>query len=792
MDFRTPRENSSKTRLLQAPAVSVLVLMLASPVFAQNASAPPTSAPSVQDQATPQSVADIVVTARKREERLRDVPDAVTALSGTQLRAKNIVQLIDLPSITPNFQFSYGAVQPFTFIRGFGSGANASFEQSVGKFIDNVSYGRDQDGRIPIFDVDHIEVLKGPQVLTFGSSATVGALNETTKKPGRIFEADGSVSYEFNEDQVQFQGGVTAPLADWATLRVAGLYDDLAKGRLYNPLAGKHEPDTQNWAIRPTLVLTPAAGLEINLHGEYDHLRDFGNSVVAIDQPLKPGALLYPEVGDTGVRAVNYSRGPVSSPELGGLNAWLLQSDVNYKIFGGKLTSTTAYRHSDSDEQFGTDGPAHQEDYFNALWQHYNQFSQELRFARSFGPLDLTAGGYYQRDTLHIDLLQDFTLGGYGFTGPAATPFGRVASYSQRTTTYSGFVDSTYHLTDRLSLSAGVRYADIDKTAGQSIFAVSIPPGVNFDTTAGYLQSFQSSALTPLLHPVTGATAHNFPFGTLQLSEDHWQPQIILQYKLTPRDMIYAKYVEGDKVGGFDFLYAGTNPASAAFKPESAESYEIGMKGLTLDGRLEYSVDIFNTTFTSLQQSVFSNLVFVVSNVGRARARGLETELTFEPIKGMRLGFNGSYLDARFLSFPGAACDSVQNAAPGGCVTQNLSGAPTQYASKWTGDFSVDYERPIMDGRYYLGGGVSVQARSSYNAGAYNDPRMVQPGLATLDAHIDFHPNNSLWTFSFFARNLTDQRYLEYAVLAPGQSTAVLGTYARGQQLGLRLSIATR
>ena len=114
--------------------------------------------------------------------------------------------MIDLPQITPNFSFSYGAVQPFTFIRGFGSGANASFEQSVGKFIDNVSFGRDQDGRIPIFDVERIEILKGPQVLTFGNSATVGAISMATKKPGRNFEADGSIGYEILQSRIPGPG----------------------------------------------------------------------------------------------------------------------------------------------------------------------------------------------------------------------------------------------------------------------------------------------------------------------------------------------------------------------------------------------------------------------------------------------------------------------------------------------------------------------------------------------------------------------------------------------------------
>lgn len=194
----------SRCRFAVIAVTGVSCFALAAPALAQTApqaDSPPAEA--TQPEAGPQ---DIVVTARKRAENLRDVPVAITAIGGEVLQQKNITQVIDLPQITPNFSFSYGAVQPFTFIRGFGSGANASFEQSVGKFIDNVSFGRDQDGRIPIFDLERIEILKGPQVLTFGNSATVGAISMATKKPGRNFEADGSIGYEILQSRIPGPG----------------------------------------------------------------------------------------------------------------------------------------------------------------------------------------------------------------------------------------------------------------------------------------------------------------------------------------------------------------------------------------------------------------------------------------------------------------------------------------------------------------------------------------------------------------------------------------------------------
>jgi iron complex outermembrane receptor protein len=148
-------------------ATSAIALALAFPAshaLAQEAAPQPAAEPASI------SPGDIIVTARKREESLRDVPVAITALSGATLGKLNVTQLIDLSKATPNFTYSYGAANTYAYVRGFGSGSSAGFEQSVGKFVDNVSYGRDQEARIPIFDIERVEVLKGPQVLTFGAN----------------------------------------------------------------------------------------------------------------------------------------------------------------------------------------------------------------------------------------------------------------------------------------------------------------------------------------------------------------------------------------------------------------------------------------------------------------------------------------------------------------------------------------------------------------------------------------------------------------------------------------------
>nr|WP_140404574.1 TonB-dependent receptor [Sphingomonas sp. CDS-1] len=754
-----------------------------------------------QDSATPRvtaaeegaGVGDIIVTARKRAESLRDVPVAITAISGDMLVQQNITQMIDLSKTTPNFTYSYGAANAYAYIRGFGSGSNAGFEQSVGKFVDNVSYGRDQEARIPIFDVERVEVLKGPQVIAFGNSATAGAINITTRKPGKEFSADGSIGYEFEGQELQAQMGVTVPLTDGISFRLAALFQDLNKGRYYNPIKGEHEPTTRNFAIRPTLRLEPVDGLEIMLRTEIDRLKDRGGTLVPTNQPLVGNTSLYPVIRDDDHRYANYDVAPYYSDEISELEAELYQIDVNYDVAGGTLSSTTAWRKSDGLVQWGLDGLNHTQFYFNPQWTHYKQFSQELRYNGTFGKLDVQVGGYYERNTLNLDVAQEFTLAGLGFTGAFATPFARFFTFDQKSRTWSGFVDLSYHVTDRFSLSAGVRYTDLKKRGAHSVWGGNIVPHTSFDTTRADLLAADSTAVNVVYNPVLGGERHVYPFGAMSLSENHWQPQFIAQYEVAPRNMIYAKYVKGYKVGGFDYAY--TDPlkvgvSGIGFKPESAWMVELGAKGLLLDNMLEYSIAVFRETFADLQTSAQSNLQFIVTNVGKARSQGVELELHLRPDDHWHVGFNGAYLDAKYIDFDKGPCNSAQNAglAPG-CVSraQNFAGVPTQFTSKWTGSLYVDYVTPIGSGDNELGVGLSVFARSKYDSSLYNDPRMVQKGYAQFGAHIDYGPANGRWKLSLFGRNLTDQRIVEYSSVVPGSSTSTVGSYSRGRQIGVKL-----
>jgi iron complex outermembrane recepter protein len=740
-------------------------------------------------QAAAVGIDDIVVTARKREENLRDVPISITAVSGQALTSAKIVQVVDLASRIPNFTVTSGANLPFSLIRGFGSGNNLSFDQAVGKFIDNISYGRDQDIRLPLFDVERVEVLKGPQVLLYGNSATAGALNITTRKPGNELAADGSIAYGFNFNEIVSQAGVTVPLGSNVAIRVSGLYQYRDKGPVFNELTGEHDPQARNYATRAILRAKPSDGLTVTLKAEYDRLRERG-SAGEIMSPTIFSFLTLPDTRLDAVTSVDNNTAPFFQPTFLGLRNITYQGDINYELGDGMLTSTTGYRDLKFAQSLPSPTPVPVLNAFLAY--RYKQFSQELRYTGSFGPLDATVGGYFQRDTFDVWSAIDFNLTPTLPPGFLLPPFALNGNLDQTQKSYSLFGDVTYHITDALSIEAGARYSWVRKNADQFLVAGDVIPGKTFNDTANALSP--NPALTPFFVLGTGVFPHQFT--GLKLRDQFFQPQVVLQYKLAPKSQLFLKYVRGEKAGGFDYFYTGVpplgpTPEGAQFASERAESFEAGIKGLVLDNKLDFSLVAFRTTFTDLQASIFQTASFVVANVGKARTQGVELELNYAPVQGLRVGASGAYLDSKYLDFPGQPCtvaQSIANGSPNGCF-QDLSGTRTQFASKWTGTFSIDYQWPL-NGNFDMAGGLALFARSSYNASPNHEPLQDQKGYAKLDGHIDLKAAEGSWTLSLFGKNLTDKKTLDFGADAPGAGKALTGFLSTGREIGVRFGFS--
>lgn len=763
--------------------------MLGSSAFAQTAAPVPASGEAAgqadQNAVTNSGLQDIVVTAQRREERLRDVPVSITAMTGEKLQQSNVVRLTDLVTVVPNFTLSLAGNAPTTNLRGFGT-YGTQFAQSVGKFVDNVSYGRDLHSRLPLFDIQRVEVLKGPQVLLYGNSTTAGALNITTKQPGSTFEADGSVSHEFNYDETIVQGGVTVPLNDWASFRIAGFFQNLDDGWLRNDFNGRDEPTFRNRAVRGILRLEPTSNLTVSLKAEYDRTRDNGGTGQQIRQSTSPSRQ-QTEITLDDHRVSTASGAPFFSPEFVEVRNQTYQADINLKTAIGTITSTTAYidTRAGGSQSNSSDLP----DYLNFLFTDYKQFSQELRLSGSSGIIDYTFGGYYEYNKYKAVSISEANFPAIAVPLP---PLARYVGIDQRNKSYSVFGSLTAHFTDQLSLSAGARYTILRQNTDQSSLAAPLISNVTFDTTQSGLLAQTDPALCPLVQAGFAAVCHEFT--GLKRRENHFQPQVVLQYKPSNDTMFYGKFVKGAKQGGVDIAYGGTPatgalPDEAKFAPETATSFEIGVKGITADRMIEYSFDIFQTTFKDLQLSAFLGTSQFTTNVGKARTRGIEAEVTIMPVTGLRINATANYLDAKFEDFPNGVCTVEQTIAtpPGTVCMQDLSGRPTPFQSKYSGTLGVSYD--IQAGDLRITPGVSVLAKSAYYTGTNIDPLSRQKGLALVDLNLAVTPVNSWWKASVFVRNVGDKAYKEYGVataLIPGGYTIYT---SRGRSIGLQLGV---
>ena len=726
------------------------------------------------DDATIATPADIVVTARKRVETAQDVPISMVVLSGDALSDRGVRQIQDLMQYAPDLQQSNGAIGAFRTMRGGGSvGSNFSFEQSVGLFFDEISFGRNPQGRIPIFDVERAEVLRGPQVVSFGNSTTAGAISLTTRKPDDKFGLDLNSSYEFNQHQLVVNGGVTLPIAPGLSVRVSGITDQLSKGWVtaINGTTRSNEPRNNINAGRIIVKAEPIDGLTATLKYEHDDVRYNGSNLVTTtnrnNYPFIPSIAFVPTT----------FRGPVApfnvKPSLR-LKNDTVQAVLKYDIGGVSVTSNTAYWHyrflqfEDADT---TPAPIA----ISSPRDNFKQFSQELRVSGHINSsIDAMAGIFYQHDDQFGEFLLSGNRSALGIVNPPPA-FSRVSGVDQKARTWSAFVDLTFKLAEGLELNPGVRYTDISRRGRQFAYGSDI------------LSDVPSDAYNAFLGPVFGAVPHNFLLST---PEKHTMPQVVLTYKPNRDLNLFAKFVKGAKTGGLDFNYVAGDPNQASFKAEKVTDYEVGVKASLFDRTLNVSLTAFSSKYNDLQLSIFSVNRFVLSNAGGQLSKGLELDYSWRtPVEGLTVSGSGSYLDAKYTDFKGASCTLEQSFTLPAPCTQDLSGHPSGFSSKWYGAMEIAYSREI--GRYKLDMSVDGNYRSSYRPSTNDDPVSRQDPNTILNARVQVGPTHGHWHVAAFGRNLTNEYYSNFyspngAVLTPGASLASL---ERTRQLGLEFGL---
>jgi len=744
-----------------ASTLAMAAALLAAPCHAATAAA----------DASGSQLDEVVVTARKRSEALLDVPVAVSVVSGKALEAQGVQNLQQLSLNTPSFRQSSGSVNPYIYIRGVGTGSNASFEQAVGTFIDELYTGRGRQGLLPFFDMDRVEVLRGPQVLFFGNSTIGGAVAFTTRKPTQDLSADLLVSREFENQETIARGAVSIPLGDKAAVRIAGHYQDLDKGWLRSTALGQpvDEPTIESKGLRLTFTADPTENLAVTLKAETLKNRTEGNTLQAVNNVARSPAIT--EAVFDRHRVVGNGAPFVGAPEFYDISQDTFQARAALTTGYGVFTAITGYVTYDYGTHIDADmGPLAYVDYRQD--EDYSQFSQEFRFNSDTGKrFDYTLGAYFQRDHLDTVIVQDLNPAALG--APLA-PFGRRAGIDQTSKIYSVYLDTTWRITEALELEAGARYSRVKKSADQFARASNINTGIVNPAleTATWIGTFG----TP--HELNGLT----------LSETEFMPQVGLRYRAGGL-MYFAHVTKGEKAGGFDALYGSAVAAGARFRPEKATSYEGGVKGSLFERRLDAALTLYRTDIDDLQVSVFNGSTnFVVGNAAKARTQGGELELTARPVDGLRLTGNAGYVDFVYKDYRGAGCTYEQTIAtpPGTVCRQDLTGKRAPFASKWTFNLGASYAQKLED--FTIDWQANWTYRTAYNPSPALDPTLDRSGFGLLDARVQIAPADGRWSVAVFGRNLTDKLYTESGSDIPGVRGARFLDTARGRQLGVELA----
>jgi len=700
---------------------------------------------------------EIIVTAQKRAEGLSDVPISISAVSGKQIENYGQTNLEQISSAVPNLKITQTAIANRIAIRGIASGDNKGFEQSVAMFVDGVYYGRDQLSRLPLIDMERVEVLRGPQPTLFGKNAIAGAVNITTRSPTDEFEGSLSGLYEFNHKEFQLNGVLSGPLADGVEARVVGYYRSM-DGYFYNTKLDRNEPNVDEKYVRGKVEFDQGGPLAVELKLEYadfeakgqprDVFGAVGNYNTVFQGPFFVDTTPDYVRADNGYQSRNKVFGATLNAdlELGDHTLTSISSLLDYK--------TREIVDVDFSGISFLDGTNLRED--------YRQFSQELRFASPGGEtFDYIGGVYYQNAKLDV---QDFTLFNPTFLalGPPFNALGDTRNdrdYSQTSDLISVFAQGQLSLSDRFRITAGARFNHEKKKGSRTLAIVQGP----LSTAPAAVVAAVFRALNIEAHSVSG-----------KLSEDSFNPMVNVQFDATDDLMLYASYARGTKAGGFDIrsnsLPGSTTvakPGAFEFQDESADNFEAGLKYKGRD--FAFNISAYRTRYKDLQVNIFDGtLNFNVRNAAAARTQGIEADFRAALTEGLTLSGAIAYLDFEFTNFTDGQCFYLQT--PGANGFCDYTGKRNALTPKWSGNLNVDYSTPVTSGMK-VAFNFNVDFSSAYIAAANLDPRTRQDSYAKLGARLALAEIDNRWEIALIGRNLTNQRILQTASSMPLATT---------------------
>ncbi|MEL1251142.1 TonB-dependent receptor [Aurantiacibacter gilvus] len=777
--MRVGKESVFLTGVSRISAAAVIGFwMAAAPAYAQSEVESGTGEAEQEESAVGRNV--IVVTAQKREQAIDEITTAITAVSGEELTARDITDFTDLQEISPSLRITGTGANGNISIRGIGTSVfSTSAESAVLPVIDDLATLQSGQALDALSDVERVEVLRGPQGTLFGKGASAGVINIVSRGPTDQFQANFNGQY-VDDGRLNIQLGAGGYLTEGVGIRVAGYYNDNS-GFVRNRATGTMLGGLQGYGFRTKLRLEPTDNLTLDIN--YSHAET--------DETVAPPTyrVLPPNTGlPIGVIANDFLGGVQPGPDNREVNAnydstRASNTDVislrgEYDLGFASIVSITGWqdwRNETFNDFDGTTAPVFfTPDGITQGGPYKAQlFSQELRMvSNGDGPLQWLVGAYYADGETDRQ-----------FTRSVNCCFPSDWDSTAGTTTTAIFANASYMLPSRTEITAGIRY----NNERISVEFLNLLPSNN--------------------PPPNNQSCRQLCTG--ESSDDVVTYKLAVRQELNPDMSVYASFSTGYKGGAYD-ITSGFSPSRAAnpAAPETVDSYELGYRGVILDGRAVIALTGFYTDYDEFQRQAVvvppdpnDPPEFRLTNVGSLRTKGVELELRTNPVDGLQLNGFLAYIDATITEYPDAPCYNGQTEAQG-CIDpdgpggsdpiQDLAGTRLNGVPEWSYNIFAryDFDTPSVPFDPF------IQADWSYRSSILNDflgdPDATTEARSILDAAFGASFRDSDLTLTVFVNNVLDKSYNSTGGAPAFHPTTVETNNIfrdQGRSFGARLSV---
>lgn len=768
---------------------------------------------------------DIIVTAQRRTESAQKAAVAIDIVSPAALTRAGVTNVANLNAVAPSLNVvqAGGATTSF-FVRGVGNFTNNAYsnDTAVAFNYDGVYIGRSVALGGAFFDLERVEVLKGPQGTLYGRNATGGAINVLPKKPELgVDSANLSLGYG-NYDRLEAEAMVNLALGSRTAIRVAG------RTQRWDGYNRDGTDDNKSQAIRAQLLTEVTDDIRLRLSGDYSHSGGIGSGATFDGtENFTPGAPA------TATSPANYSFVPSGLPAREGLltpaaRAYLsrqviggsfnfpeplstpylndqsygFSADISARTGIGQVDVITAYRHSSQDDNFNgpgfraaiTDGNSH-------------QFSTEARLnGKRIGPVDWLLGGFYYREVIN----DQSTYNQYVATS--------ISDAHIKTESKAAFGRLIVHATEAIRFTGAGRYTIDQKTidasapllfnlctnepppAGPGCFGgPSTPVGLTLENIIGAIPPGQLPFGVPGPFGSSGNVLVLAPFNISdKLKEKKFTYRLAAEADLGPSSLLYASYETGYRSGGFNTAIGRTT-----FAPETISAITLGSKNRFLDNRLQVNVEAFYWRYRNQQISHFGldalgNNTYFTGNIGRSTIKGIDVDLQFKATPSTLLSGSVQYLRNKLKAFayetprgptvlpPAVGCPATPATdSAGNAVYQvDCAGKSGLNSPKWSLDGGIQQFADFGDYRATLF--VSGRYRSNRVIGFDYLPQQNSRSDFTADAALTVGPRSEAWSITAWVRNLTNNTVPVLTQFTSAVAGAVTTNYAPPRTFGVR------